>query len=54
LRASIGAASRREDVERLLGALGEILGGGLRWRYRRDGRRYFPDPDPRPQPDLPL
>ncbi|MFL5415199.1 MAG: aminotransferase class V-fold PLP-dependent enzyme [Myxococcales bacterium] len=54
LRASIGAASRREDIERLVAALREILGDGLRWRYRRDGRRYFPDPDPRPQPDLPL
>ncbi|MGZ6125920.1 MAG: aminotransferase class V-fold PLP-dependent enzyme, partial [Myxococcales bacterium] len=52
LRASFGAANRREDVQRLLSALRDILTHGLRWRYLREGGRYLPDPDPRPEPDL--
>jgi selenocysteine lyase/cysteine desulfurase len=52
LRASFGAANRREDVQRLLSALREILGRGLRWCYAPCSGRYHPDPDPRPEPEL--
>jgi selenocysteine lyase/cysteine desulfurase len=52
LRASVGAGSRPDDVQRLLFALEEVLAHGLRWRYRRVGGRFAPDPDPRPQPDF--
>jgi hypothetical protein len=52
LRASFGAANRREDVQRLLSALREILTRGLRWRYVPGGGRYLPDPDPRVDPEL--
>ncbi|HEY6912656.1 MAG TPA: aminotransferase class V-fold PLP-dependent enzyme [Myxococcales bacterium] len=54
LRASVGAASTRNDVDRLLSALRSILARGLRWRYVRRAGRYVPDPDPRPMPDFAL
>jgi selenocysteine lyase/cysteine desulfurase len=54
LRASVGAASSRGDVDRLISALRSILTHGLRWRYVRRAGRYLPDPDPRPFPDLAL
>ena len=50
LRASLGAASALEDVERLLSALQTIFSRGLLWRYARSGGRFVPDPDPRPWP----
>ena len=52
VRASFGAASQAADVRRLLRALDAILSRGLRWKYALRGGRYFPDPDPRPEPDL--
>ncbi|MGZ6125356.1 MAG: aminotransferase class V-fold PLP-dependent enzyme [Myxococcales bacterium] len=54
LRASFGAASRAEDVQRLLSALRQILSRGLRWGYGASGGRYLPHPDPRAQPELGL
>ncbi len=51
LRASFGAASRSEDIDRFLSALDSILARGPRWRYARQEGRFVPDPDPRPPPD---
>ena len=51
LRASLGAASSLEDVERLLSGLQAILARGLRWRYARTNGRFVPDPDPRSWPE---
>jgi selenocysteine lyase/cysteine desulfurase len=52
LRASVGAASTRDDVDRLISALRSILTHGLRSRYVRHAGRYLPDPDPRPMPEF--
>ncbi|MGO8685681.1 MAG: aminotransferase class V-fold PLP-dependent enzyme [Candidatus Dormibacteria bacterium] len=51
VRASLGLGSGAGDVERLAGALTEIVTRGPRWRYRTepDGT-VVPDPDDRPLP----
>ncbi len=52
VRASLGAATSVDDIDRVLAALDSILSRGVRWNYvRRDGR-FVPDPDPRTSPVL--
>jgi len=50
LRASLGAGSRSEDVDRLLGALERLLSEGEGWTYARSAGRWAPSPDPRSLP----
>jgi selenocysteine lyase/cysteine desulfurase len=52
VRASIGIGTRRADIERLLLALERVAAQGARWSYTRVGMEVFPDPDPRPWPEL--
>jgi selenocysteine lyase/cysteine desulfurase len=55
VRASIGLATTRNDVDALAEALLDIAANGPRWRYRSvKGGGYDPDPDPRALPDLPF
>jgi selenocysteine lyase/cysteine desulfurase len=50
LRASLGAGSVADDVDRLLAALEQYLDEGPRWSYARVDGRWAPSPDPRPRP----
>jgi selenocysteine lyase/cysteine desulfurase len=54
LRASIGLGTTTEQVERLVGALRELVLDGPRWTYARHDGRWVPDPDPRPLPPFVL
>ena len=51
IRASFGAGSRSEDVDRLLTALRSLVIDGPRWSYRIVDGRWQPAADPRPAPD---
>lgn len=51
VRASVGAGTTGEDVDRLVAAVEHLVDEGPNWRYEvRDGR-WAPVPDPRPVPD---
>jgi selenocysteine lyase/cysteine desulfurase len=50
VRASIGVGTGAEDVELLLGALGQLISDGPGWRYVAVDGYVSPDPDPRPAP----
>jgi selenocysteine lyase/cysteine desulfurase len=52
VRASLGAGSSSDDVDRLVEALEDLLTGGEAWTYALDGGRWAPVPDPRPAPPL--
>jgi selenocysteine lyase/cysteine desulfurase len=56
VRASVGLATTRDDLDRLVDALGTLTREGPRWTYRSspDGTDCCPDPDPRPWPPLPV
>jgi selenocysteine lyase/cysteine desulfurase len=47
VRASIGLGTTAEHVDRLLGALRELVTRGARWTYSPVGGRWTPAPDPR-------
>ncbi|SDE31527.1 aminotransferase class V-fold PLP-dependent enzyme [Nocardioides lianchengensis] len=51
LRVAVGAGTSSDDVDRLVGALRQVLSEGPRGRYREDGDRALLD-DPRPLPEL--
>ena len=48
LRASLGVGSGSDDVDRLVGALEQLLLRGERWEYALADGRWAPSPDPRP------
>lgn len=48
LRASLGLGSSSDDVDRLVGALEQLLLRGERWAYAKHAGRWAPSPDPRP------
>jgi selenocysteine lyase/cysteine desulfurase len=48
LRASVGAGSTVDDVDRLVEALTLLLDEGEGWTYTLDAGRWQPTPDPRP------
>ncbi len=50
LRASIGLGTTAEHVDRLVGALRELVAHGPRWTYQQRDGRWVPTPDPRPLP----
>ncbi|SER31850.1 aminotransferase class V-fold PLP-dependent enzyme [Microlunatus flavus] len=50
VRASLGVGSSSADVDRLLGALDQLLADGPRWTYAADGGSCRPSPDDRPAP----
>jgi selenocysteine lyase/cysteine desulfurase len=50
VRASVGAGSRTDDVDRLVDALGDLLRRGPRWSYELVDGRWEPTADPRPLP----
>jgi selenocysteine lyase/cysteine desulfurase len=52
LRFSLGLGSTEEHVDRLVGALRELVTVGPRWTYRELDGRWTPTPDPRPLPPL--
>lgn len=52
VRASLGLGSTAADVERLLGALEQLIARGPRWSYAREQGRFSPSPDPRPRPEF--
>jgi len=52
VRASFGAGSTEDDVDRFIRAMTELVTHGARWRYASANGRYVPDPDPRPRPHL--
>jgi selenocysteine lyase/cysteine desulfurase len=56
VRMSLGLDSTAGDVDRLVGALQDIVEFGPRWRYERDERtgEYSPVPDPRQLPPPPF
>ncbi len=47
VRASIGLGTTAEHVDRLVGALRELVTRGARWTYAPVGGRWVPTPDPR-------
>jgi selenocysteine lyase/cysteine desulfurase len=47
VRASIGAGTSSDDVDRLLAALSSLVTQGPRWAYARDDSTWTPTPDPR-------
>ena len=47
VRASIGLGTTTEHVDRLVGALRELVTRGARWTYAPVGGRWTPTPDPR-------
>lgn len=51
IRASVGAGSSSDDVDRLVAALAAFLADGPAWRYAPDAGRWAPSPDPRPRVD---
>jgi selenocysteine lyase/cysteine desulfurase len=50
VRVSIGLGSTVEHVDRLVGALRELVGRGPAWNYAEVDGRWAPSPDPRPLP----
>lgn len=52
VRVSFGVGTNDADVDRLLEAVFDLVRRGARWRYRKEGGRFVPDPDPRPKPVL--
>jgi len=48
LRASLGAGSSSEDVDRLVAAIELLVTDGESWDYERVQGRWAPSPDPRP------
>lgn len=52
VRASFGAGSTEDDVDRFVSAMAELVANGARWRYAVANGRYVPDPDPRARPHL--
>ncbi|MGW5644660.1 aminotransferase class V-fold PLP-dependent enzyme [Saccharopolyspora sp. NPDC003752] len=52
LRASVGLGTTTEHIDRLLGALQDLVRNGPRWPYRQFDEGWSPDPDPRPVPDF--
>jgi selenocysteine lyase/cysteine desulfurase len=50
VRASVGVGSRTADVDRLVGAVTQLVDRGPAWRYARTDGRWAPTPDPRPLP----
>jgi selenocysteine lyase/cysteine desulfurase len=52
VRVSFGVGTSAADIDRFLLAIADLVARGPRWRYRLDGGRYVPDPDPRPRPVL--
>jgi selenocysteine lyase/cysteine desulfurase len=56
VRASMGLGTTAEDLTELVDAVTEIAATGPGWTYRSslDGTDCWPDPDPRPCPDLPF
>ena len=52
VRASFGVGTEREDIDRFLAALRELVTHGARWQYRVDAGRYVPDADPRVRPEV--
>jgi selenocysteine lyase/cysteine desulfurase len=51
LRASIGLGTVRDDVDRLVSALEQLIRFGPQWSYETLDGKYHPVPDPRPVPD---
>ncbi|WP_437601158.1 aminotransferase class V-fold PLP-dependent enzyme [Sorangium sp. So ce590] len=52
VRVSFGVGTSVADIDRFLGAITDLIDRGPRWRYRLDGGRHVPEPDPRPRPAL--
>ncbi|HEY3870351.1 MAG TPA: aminotransferase class V-fold PLP-dependent enzyme [Actinocrinis sp.] len=52
VRASFGLGSTAADVDRLLGALAQLIADGPQWEYELVEGRYQPVGDPRPLPDF--
>ncbi len=52
LRASLGLGSTSDDVDRLVGALEQLLLRGEQWDYALVEGRWAPSPDPRPAADV--
>ena len=50
VRVSIGLGTTAEQVDRLVGALRQLVGDGPRWHYAEVDGRWTPSPDPRPLP----
>jgi selenocysteine lyase/cysteine desulfurase len=50
VRASIGAGTVLDDVDRLADAVEELVASGARWQYEVVDGRWSPVPDPRPVP----
>ena len=48
LRASVGAGSTAQDVDRLVAALDLLADQGEDWSYALEAGRWQPSPDPRP------
>ena len=55
-RASVGLGTTADDLDRFVDAVTELATDGPRWTYRSsaDGTDCWPDPDPRPWPQLPV
>jgi selenocysteine lyase/cysteine desulfurase len=56
VRASVGLATTGDDLDRLVDAVSVLATEGARWTYRSsdDATDCWPEPDPRPWPDLPV
>src|SRR5579875_932160 len=52
VRASIGLGTSSDDVDAILGAIGELIRHGPRWTYAAVDGYLSPSPDPRPAVDL--
>jgi selenocysteine lyase/cysteine desulfurase len=54
VRLSVGLGTTGADIDRLVDAVEQIAMHGPRWSYRTspDGSDCWPDPDPRPEPQL--
>jgi selenocysteine lyase/cysteine desulfurase len=50
VRVSLGLGSTAEHVDRLVGALHELVANGQKWTYALVDGRWTPTPDPRPLP----
>jgi selenocysteine lyase/cysteine desulfurase len=52
VRASIGAGTSADDIDRLLHAVERMAREGTSWTYVEQGGHVVPDPDPRPRPSI--
>ncbi len=52
VRASIGLGTSSDDVDAILGAIGQLIRHGPRWTYAAVDGYISPSPDPRPEVDL--